>query len=160
MSIIYEALKKVEGQKISPPSKSVPAGINLPIRKKEKKGGFGRKVFFLSLILLLVISVLLFLGLSLTGQEGIKVAWGGRAYKKPELESHAVEEIISKKEPTREYILEGIIYDQKAPSAIINGRVMKESDKLEIFRIDKISKDKVEMVNTEDNSKVILSLPY
>ncbi|MCK4730579.1 MAG: hypothetical protein KAT28_04620 [Candidatus Aenigmarchaeota archaeon] len=177
MSIIYEALKKVEGQKVSSSSESAPVNINLPIQKKEKKAGFGKKVFILPLLLLLIISGFLLLRTNSTGQGGKALISTAakrspeyiergrkidpiRIYRNPEFKSKVFEGATLKEEPIiKEYILEGIIYDQKAPSAIINGRVMKESDKLGIFRLDKISKDKIEMINIEENSKVTLSLP-
>ena len=152
MSIIYDALKKVEGQKASPSSENIPVGINLPVQKKETKGNFGKKVFIPLLLILIFSGFLLF-------ERKSKID-PGRVYRNPEPKSKVFEEAALNEEPIKEYILEGIIYDQKASSAVINGKLIKESDKLGVFQINKISEDKVEMSNTEDNSKVILSLPY
>lgn len=175
MSIIYEALKKVEGQKEILAPESIPRGIAFPAENGEKKVSKNKKLFLLSIVILLIVlglSVLLFI---LPRQEREQVQEQeiiapvavvekrevdpARVYRIPESRNPASGEVILREGFVREYILEGIIYDPKAPFALINGRVVKESDEIDGFRIDKISKAKVEMTNTEDNSKITLSLP-
>jgi len=168
MSIIYEALKKVEGQKKILAPESIPQSIPLPVEREEKKVSKDKKLFLPPIVILLIV-----LGLSVLPfilpqqkqaqeQEIIAPVAEKREIdpvRVPEPKSQAPEEVILRKEPVQEYVLEGIVYDPKAPFALINGRVIKESDELDGFRIDKISEDNVEMTNTQDNNKVILSLP-
>ena len=81
-----------------------------------------------------------------------------RVYRVPGSKSQVAEEAILEEELVQEYILEGIVFDPKAPFVLINGKVIKESDNLDNFRIDRISESKVEMTNTRDNNKVTLFL--
>ena len=160
MSIIYEALKKVESQKDSPFPERTPVNINLPIQKKEKKTAPDKKIFTLFLTLLLTAIGAFLLYSNLTKQKEEKKINPAGAYNAQEIKKQAFGGIILKEKPAHGYVLEGIIYDGDASLAIINGKVVKKTDMLGSFRIDKISKDKVEMINTEDNSKVTLSLTY
>lgn len=167
MSIIYEALKKVEDKKVSPRLEKVDSAFS--IRKKEEKVIAGKKRFFLPLIVFLIALGLVSLPFILTNQERSQKALApvaekrevdpARIYRIPESMSQAPGEVILREGPVQEYILEGIVYDEEASFAIISGKVIKETDTLGSFRIDKISKDKVEMTNTGDNNKVTLSLP-
>ena len=174
MSIIYEALKKVEGQKEVLAPESVPQDIALPGEREEKKINKEKKMSFLPAVLLLIVLGLLALLFILPRQEKAKVQEqeviasvvaekkeidSTRVYGAPEPRSQVSEEVIPRKEPVQKYVLEGIVYDPKAPFALINGKVVKESSVLDNFQIDRISKDRVDMINIKDNSKVILSLP-
>jgi len=147
MSIIYEALKKVEGQKEVLSPESNPQSITLPVEREEKKVSKDKKLFLLPIVILLIVLGLSVLPFILPQQE------------QAQEQEVVVSEVTLREEPVQEYILEGIVYDPKAPFALINGRVINESDKLGNFRIDKISENKVEMTNTQDNNKVTLSLP-
>lgn len=170
MSIIYEALKKIEGKKAPLLTENIPESITLSIQKEEKVIP-KKKSFLLPLILLLIVLSLLSLFFISPKQEQMQMQEilvpavkrreidPARVYRIPESRSQASGEVILREGLVQEYILEGIIYDPKAPFALINGRVIKESDELNGFRIDRISKDKVEMTNTGDNSKVTLFLP-
>ena len=171
MSIIYEALKKVEGRKEVLAPEGTPQSITLPVEEEEKKANKAKKMSFLPAALFLValgISALPFIlprkkqvqeqGAVIPAVERRKID-PARTYKVPEAKSQTPEEVTLRKEPVQEYILEGIIYDPKAPFALINGRVINESDILGDFQIDRISKDKVDMTNIKDSSKVTLSLP-
>ncbi len=172
MSIIYEALKKVEGQKKNLLLDSISEGIDFSVEKKEKiemagkKVSKGKKIFFLPVVLLLValgISMLSFILPSQKQDEEVIVMEKraidpARIYKIPESNNQLLEEVTLRESLIQEYVLEGIIYDLDAPFALINGKVMNESDNVGNFRIDKISEDKVEMINIQDNNIVTLSL--
>jgi len=175
MSIIYEALKKVEGRKKTSPLEDIPETIvslveeteeAKAIEKVEVRAGKSKKMFSLPLILLLGalgISVLSFV-LSSQRQDGEAMIVKkneidpARVYKIPQSGNQALEEVTLRDNSIQEYILEGIVYDSSAPFALINGKVINESDSLGNFRIDKISENKVEMINTQDDSIVTLSL--
>ena len=171
MSIIYDALKKLEGKKTNPSSENISQGINSLAGKGEKSLS---KIRIISLLIagLLLVSLGLFAVSfifshkeQIAQKEEIKTPVVDkieidpkRVYKISGFKSQAAEEAILEEEPVQEYILEGIIFDPKAPFALINGKVIKESDNLDNLRIDKISKSKVEMTNTQDNNKVTLFL--
>lgn len=171
MSIIYEALKKVEGQKEILSPGNIPQSITLPAKKNKKKVSKDKKSFLLPIVILLIVLGLSVLPFILPQQEqaqeqeviasvaGKREINPARVHRVSEPKGQASKEVTLRGESVQEYILEGIVYDPKAPFALINGRVINESDILGNFQIDKISKDKVEMTNTGDNSKIILSLP-
>ena len=169
MSIIYEALKKLEGKKVILSSENVSKNMTFPIGREGKKFGNIRRVYFFIAVLLLVVLGLLTSFFIFSHQE--QTVQGGevktsvvdkieidtaKIYLTPEPKSQVPEKVILEEEPVQEYILEGIVFDSKVPFALINGKVIKESDNLDNFRIDKISKSKVEMTNTQDNNKVTL----
>ncbi|MBF0483402.1 MAG: hypothetical protein HQL25_01735 [Candidatus Omnitrophica bacterium] len=56
------------------------------------------------------------------------------------------------------YTLDGIIDAGTASMAVINGNVLKIEDKIEHFIVKKISSQEVELLNTNDNSPLILQL--
>lgn len=171
MSIIYEALKKVEGQKEISSSESTPQSITLPVEREEKKVNKEKKMFFLPAALLLVVLGIWALSFILPPQEQVQEQEGvasvaekreidsARVYRIPESRSQAPGEVILREGPVQGYILEGIVYDEEASFAIISGKVIRETDTLGSFRIDKISKDRVDMTNIKNNNKVTLSLP-
>ena len=69
-------------------------------------------------------------------------------------------ETVSGPEVPGQYILEGIVYDQKAPFAVINGQQVRPSDKIDLFLVESISEDKVKLINTEDETVLELSLNF
>jgi len=168
MSIIYEALKKVEGQKDILVPESISQSITFTAEKKINKE---KKMSFLPAALLLIALGISALPFILSGQKQVQDQKIGalvvgkveidpaRIYRTPESKGQAFEEVTLRGEPVQEYILEGIVYDPKAPFALINGRVMNELDILGNFQIDRISEDRVGMTNINDNSKITLSLP-
>jgi len=184
MSIIYEALKKVEGQKksllLEDVSKDLISSVkniegaesakNIDkIKNKEKVKKIvakGKKIFSLPVILLLIAVAISILPFILSFQKKDSVAGvvekkeidPARVYKIPEIKDQELVKISLRENLIQEYVLEGIVYDTDAPFALINGKVINESDNLGNFRIDKISEDRVEMVNTQDNNIVTLSL--
>lgn len=56
------------------------------------------------------------------------------------------------------YSLEGIIYDEESPSAIINGEAVGISDEVGGFTVNRISEDEVELVDPASSAKLVLSL--
>lgn len=56
------------------------------------------------------------------------------------------------------YTLEGIVYDEAAPFAIINGKMLKKADKIDDFEVIDITAKTVELLNLKDNTKLTLSL--
>lgn len=136
MSIIYEALKKVEG-KDKPSSAPEPLKSDKFVTKEKQKAVYRpkRRIFFPAMSLI-IISGLIALLISLISQKE-----GGLKLNKPTLSG---------------YNLEGIIYEEGSAFAIINGKSVKESDRIDSFLVSEIFEDKVEMVNPDDNSKLTL----
>ena len=171
MSIIYEALKKVEGQKKILTLETTLQSIPLSAEKEEQRAGKEKKMAFLPAILFLIALSVAALPFILSRQKPVqnqKTAslTVGKAEINPARihrvlgsRGKALEDVTLRAKPVGEYILEGIVYDPEAPFALINGMVINESDILGSFRIDRISKDRVGMTNIKDNSKVTLSLP-
>lgn len=159
MSIIYEALKKVEGQKDSTLFEDIPVGASFSARKKEKKVISKKEIIILVSILLLVALGAFLLYTNLTKQEEERKVGSAIISNIQEPKNKVPERVALKKEPVQDYTLEGIVYDEEDPFAIINGKTVRELTVLGAFRIDKINVDSVEMSNSKDNNKTILSLP-
>jgi len=150
MSIIYDALKKIENKnKVENKDRQQTA----PSKKKNKN------IF----ILMLLITVFCVLLIDLTyrqlkksyalKQKKIQEALALQAQKLQNKPKAA--EGIEKKLPEN-LNLEGIIYEEKEPLAVINGRILKVKDKIEDLEIVNITPNSVELINTRDNSKVLL----
>jgi len=56
------------------------------------------------------------------------------------------------------YILEGIIYDPVAPSAVINGEIIKKQDKIGEYEVVDITAESVTLRNLNDSTTMNLSL--
>jgi len=149
MSIIYEALKKVEGGKVF---------SGKIIRKKRFPTGF-----FLIAALVIVCSVFFtryYLGKK--QESSIPVA---NLPLEPLEPKEEILPVVSpglpagrQEPPQQKYQLSGIIFDQEKPFAIINGQVVKESDRIGNYSVESISQDKVELADLNDNSRLVLSL--
>ncbi|OQX81346.1 MAG: hypothetical protein B6D56_02725 [Candidatus Omnitrophica bacterium 4484_70.1] len=121
MSIIYEALKKVEKRKISPKGKG--------------------KWFFL-----LLFFFLFFLG----------ILYGTRNKDKFYLKKSSSKKFSSPPEKEKKYILEGIVYDEKLPLAIINHKVLRKNDTIDEYKVTEITPSSVRLINLKEGK--ILSL--
>jgi hypothetical protein len=156
MSIIYDALKKVESKNKD----------NLPIR--NRKNTF---VLVLSLIGVILIFIL--------GSQYFKkrtVLTSSKIAKIKEIPSKKIKEEALKglpsatdlatgkeasnldKEWSVNYILEGIIYDQEAPLAVINGKILRKKDRIDDLEVINITPTSVELLNLKDNATVALAL--
>ena len=170
MSIIYEALKKVEGKASAEPQSQpfqtvVGAGPARPVKKRPVKIGkkpHKRRDTSLGLAvicLVFVVSFFLYNYLSKPPE-----------YSEPAILSAAPlfdkvpPQVVSQPSPaakafdSKEYVLEGIVYDAGAPFAIINGKVVKTYDTIGAFIIKQIDQQEVEMVNVDGSRKLTLSL--
>jgi hypothetical protein len=147
MSIIYDALKKVEDKDKSPLAKG-------------KKKPF---ILFLCLVVIVIGFTIVFIVFKLPPKKQIASITGQKALKdKIKAPAAAELETQDKYSPegalTGNYVLEGIIYDQEAPVAIINGTILREKDKIGKAEIIKINPDSVELLNLEDNTVFTLIL--
>lgn len=53
--------------------------------------------------------------------------------------------------------LEGIIYDEYSPAVIINGKVLRKKERIDTFEVIDITPATVELLNVKDNTKLTLS---
>jgi hypothetical protein len=68
--------------------------------------------------------------------------------------------VSSYQKDSGKYILEGVVYDSDSPFAIINGQQVKKNEMIDKFRVIEINRDSVELLNTEDNTKSVISLNF
>ena len=168
MSVIYEALKKIEDGK-KPRFVYKPGGNTKGLISNKKR-------FFLLLSLLAAVSLFfVFEGSVLINK---KLVRGPRDIQQQYQPSHdfragivldetlepepvaAPKRIKSKKLTSNEYALEGIVYDEKDPFAIINGRVLKRNDKIDTFIITAIGKESVELTSVDEETILNLELLF
>jgi len=147
MSIIYDALKKTEDK-----------GRLNPGGSPRKKG----KLFWLVFVICIALGLVFLL---------TKLPRKDVAVKTPQPEevqtTKAAPASAMEKEPgllaqdntvAGEYFLEGIIYGQDNPLAIINGKILKKGDKIDDLELVNISPESVQLRNPEDNTSINLSL--
>lgn len=141
MSIIYEAIKKLEN------------------KDKSKLPGKNKKKTFLLLVLLVSIIVFAFsiqyFKKKVVKETNIKEAKGPMPGMDSIPEKDAVD---SKEDLSSNYVLEGIIYDYLAPLAIINGKILKKYDKIDDLAVINITPNSVELLNPKDNTILTLTL--
>ena len=155
MSIIYEALKKIEN-----------CSDTLPITTQANNnenlvdsGGNKRRVFIKTVF------YLVFLGLAVYSFKFIDISKGKensslkelRTYSKPNDSVQLVQKLPVK---SGQYILEGVVDDGQSPFAIINGRVLRNYDVIDDYMITDISKSGVEMIHIQNKSHIKLALQF
>ena len=154
MSIIYEALKKVEGSNISEPELkplTVPKEkIKFPAAVKAKKNPLKKRDTFLGLAIACLGFIISFFLYNYLSKPPDPVRPSPIGLSKNDPAARAFD--------STEYTLEGIVYDAGAPFAIINGKVVKTYDTIGAFIVKKIDQEEVEMVNADGSRRLILSL--
>ncbi|OPX31002.1 MAG: hypothetical protein B1H08_00035 [Candidatus Omnitrophica bacterium 4484_171] len=136
MSIIYDALNKAEKENNNIHNKQSPK----PNRRFIITG-------IAVLIIILILSVI-FLNNKKVHVSQIKS-------RRETVRRHV--KFVEKKYSPGSLVLEGIIYDKGVPTAVINGKVLAEGGKISGFRVDKISKDSVQLFDSQDDRKITLS---
>lgn len=166
MSIIYEALQKVERSK---------AGVVLPKPKAiepeiviTKTQSNNTRALFLALF-----GALLIAAIFVVPRYAFK-PWKRTNFKKPPVDAtgkvpevNLIQDkpvsILDSRVQTEEkptfgtYLLQGIVYDAQLPSAIINGKTLRVSDSVDGFQVREITPTTVKLVNPKDNSELTLS---
>ena len=128
MSIIYEALRKAEE------------------KDKNKVTPNKNKSVLFSILIGLVV-VLIFVGLTfnlIKGRHKRRVAVRKVYFTK----KHYQEDKL---------ILEGIIYDEGRPLAVINGKVLREGDSVGNFKIKNIGARNVQLIGTKQDREITLT---
>ncbi|MCF7908106.1 MAG: hypothetical protein K9L86_04460 [Candidatus Omnitrophica bacterium] len=166
MSIIYDALKKLEGNDKSGSSQEEP-GKNLT-QPKKSRWSLNKKIISI-LIVILAVTILVF---SFTvGRQYLleKASSLFSLIKKGDLSDQQKSLGFKLPLPSKSvpgsgkagvYRLDGIIYDLDFPVAIINGNTLKEEDLVGEYRVVEITESTVELVNINDQTKLILSIGF
>jgi len=161
MSIIYEALQKIEEtyQKDTSP-------VDTPIKKdtpqKAKSPILNFRLFIFSGVLI-VLSLNYFLFMN----RKEKVPYqrykffrnqGTTSFNKDtsNLKKLSFVEKLKTKAKATSYVLEGVVFDESAPFAIINGKMFKESDQIGDFVLTEIKEDSARL--THQDKTVVLEL--
>lgn len=153
MSIIYDALKKAEGNSAGIISKD-----NQP---KEKKSNQNKVQLFILIALFLSISsiaVFYFFSKKQGSSELVVSELKQKKNQGPKLKKE-----IKKPEAklnNSSYRLEGIIFDQDNPFAIINGKRVYQGDKIGSFIVSKIKTDKVELFEPGSEEAKTLAIEF
>lgn len=166
MSIIYDALKKMESQKKSGKPQANPSGEPPQEQDSPKRQILSLADFkenrTLKLLGVFVVVLVAFLFtyknqiVSLFSPAGRRVAlsksrqilgFGGDVSRKK-----------AKPKVYKGYLLEGVMYDEQNPSVIINGKLLREADKIDSYIVTEISQDSVQLTNQKDNKTLILYL--
>jgi hypothetical protein len=129
MSIIYEAVKKIEEKE-------------KPFPKKKRKN---KKIVFLILILFAFGFYFFFSKKSFQEKS---------VYSSKKITS---KDKIVKKESKQKYRLEGIIYTPQNPIALINGKRVKIGEEFDGLKVIEISEKQVQL-KTEEGGVIYLSL--
>lgn len=155
MSIIYEALRKVENSKDFTAIKGISKKPSLLANEEQPKVFLGEKRFFLSLMTVLALIGLFFLSL-----KGINLFYSDSQSSIPIKAKLIKKQQLAKKEKiaSGNYSLEGIVHDGGNSLAIINGKVFKNYDRIGDYLIMDIDKSEVELVNIHDKTRLGLSL--
>ncbi|MCK9615058.1 MAG: hypothetical protein M0R48_06105 [Candidatus Omnitrophica bacterium] len=183
MSIIYEALKKVEtntGGNI-PKANHMPSGINNSPPKSSKK----MNLTFYALIAICTISTILIVVGTYFSSRNLRLQTVKSYLDKQEIGKNKNEtyqpakaDIIQVRAETPEvksisptadspalnnapglpvYSLQGIVYDENSPFAIINGKTLRKSDAIGDFIVIDIAPTVVTLKNLKDDKDLALS---
>ena len=162
MSIIYDALKKIESKKNHFANSQVNEETN-SFQENEKiksKNITKKEVIFLSgVVLLIMLSGVLFFTSEKRNQAGIPSVTNKRISTQKTKKVSAKNAKLIKKH-YKGFILEGIIYDEQAPFAIINSEMLKPLDKIGNYVVEEITQETVILINAKDSKKVRLALPF
>lgn len=172
MSTINEALKKAQEQKqqkqeellLPPPAQKEqfqPPSGEMPTAVKKTPRKFPVNIFLLTIAFIIIASAFFVLNSMYTNKPGLKktlsITGKDNLPPKQQIESQPPHEvatqppstfkefadIVSPADKTPHLALNGIMYDQKSPMAIINNKIVIEGQTIENATVVKILKDKV-----------------
>jgi hypothetical protein len=153
MSIIYDALKKAEGNSAGIFSKD-----NQP---KEKKSNQNKvKLTILIFLFLGVAAILVF---NFSSQKQVSSKQTIIEPKQENKQNTILKKEIKKPEAklnNSNYRLEGIIFDQDNPFAVINGKRVYQGDKIGSYIVLGINKNSVELSEKGSEKSKVLSISF
>ena len=132
MSIIYDALNKVEKKKV--------------YNNKRSKAKWLAALVIAVVVIILLLSNVFFKN---------KIYVSQKKLRKKTAKIHL--NPAKKKYSSENLILEGIIYNNETPTAVINGKLLKEGDRISAFRVSRINKDSVKLFDSKNNKGITLS---
>ncbi|MCK9572951.1 MAG: hypothetical protein M0R20_00920 [Candidatus Omnitrophica bacterium] len=167
MSIIYEALKKVEADTND---KAVKANCLLPkaaiIAPKPPKEI--NSAFYAVIAICVVLTVLIAIGAYFSNRNLQPLAAKGYLNEKKAVETK--EETLESSKinfgkinaetpvvTPAGYSLQGIVYDENSPFAIINGKTLRKSDTIDDFIVSDIAPTVVTLKNSKDERELTLT---
>lgn len=157
MSVIFDALKKVEDIGSNNKDKNN-VGQTSIIEKatnktlKSQKAVRVNKKIFIYIAVILGLSLFFFNSIKKTVKE---IVFDGKN------KDFVSKDYTFAPEPEKKYakgklVLEGIIYDQNFPMAIINGAVLKVGEKIDQFQVLSITKNTVQLINDQTSKQIEL----
>lgn len=158
MSIIYDALQKIDGQE---PGQPQPVGPEPP--QGGKRTRFTKNQIMVPIVLVLsVVAVLLIL-------RDIKFLKEKKSKPKKEpvsiILTEAPRPVVPVANVTAPQVsadgisLEGIVYSAVDPIAMVNGKIVHVSDVVNDYRITAINPNSIDVENTKDNTTKTITLP-
>lgn len=148
MSTFYDALKKAEAEH----KKTAPGPTNIVVGQPASGGGMSDT----AKTAILAIAVVCVFGIAIYRFVAAKAATESQSAK-----AHAAAVATPAPKPQRPpgtYNLDGIVDAGDNSMAIINGKLLKAGESLDALILKKVSPDQAELLNTKDNSMVILKL--
>ena len=156
MSTLYDALKKAENKK--------GANISMGKVKPQEKFNAGdnrKNIQIIFAVVLCVIVAFIVFKISAARHIALEQAKKKAAAKASMATNHLTPEqeaaMLERKKPGAYYV-EGIIYNEENPLAVVNGRITKEHDTVGDYVVSKINQDSVELLNSKDNSIKVLEV--
>jgi len=151
MSIIYKALKRAEALSIQKTAPAIKAPVrNLPVWLSVTAAV---AVVFFALAGIVFLSRVKNTAVSVAVKPSVPAA----ELFLPQIKEHG--EAILKKKASGAYLLEGVIFDSRQPLAIINGRLLKKTERIDDLEVTDIRPQSVLLFNSQDNSNLTLTLP-
>jgi len=159
MSVIFNALKKAEDSGSGDNDDKKNLNQSSIIEKAAKKTIKSRRKFNINKKI--VIFGILILGLAFlffnTAKKTIQ-----EAIFNPKSNKQTSKRYVSSQEPAKKYsggklMLEGIIFDDSLPVAIINGEVIKAGEKIDEFEVLRITENNVFLIDGKSNEEIELT---
>lgn len=151
MSIIYDAIKKIEDKNIKENATAVfnEKDVSFIPYRKESCALPVKKNNTVFLGIYIALALFVFMGIE---HYAAKKFFAVAAQIKREVRTVAAKAGLAKKTyPPATYILEGIVYDQETPFVILNGVVLHKHEKLANLEVIDITPVRVVVLNTDDN---------
>ena len=163
MSIIYEALQKIEET-----NQEKDFQINVPTKEDIPQKGKSRILNF-RLFILLGILIVLSLNYFLFMSKKEKVPYQSYKFFSGQQTSLSTEstanpkklsfvEKFKTKAKASSYVLEGVVFDESSPFAIINGKLLRQSDQIGDFVLTEIREDSARLTSYDKSITLDLNL--
>ncbi|MFA7677045.1 MAG: hypothetical protein WCY34_02625 [Candidatus Omnitrophota bacterium] len=160
MSIIYEALKKID-------SGSKPEKVEVKtLPKSAGKRSLKKVLFILFLVILFPVLILGYFFISYKKEKVPVFSIAQKSHQATKIKDasgfkdYLARKISPKTNISEGFVLEGIVYEDGAAIAIINETFLRESEMISDFKVVKITQKTVELINADTGDTLKLSLPF